>query len=220
MAEKIYNCYSAGPGLFPRTIKTSEGTRRETWDEAERRVRALNDTINEIPEFNTITPTNTDLADYPEDQQARICLHKDLWLARNCEITFADVTPFGGREPDSGTVVEAVTAALSGNLLVLWADPLTTYAEKFADADVHPDSPLDLHYNLMLEQLYYWSWETHFGFSRPVFGSLHEAVEVTADQIDEHGLKRLPLMERIDDASNAPAAIRAMRELLIRGSDE
>lgn len=207
----ILNCYSAGPGLFPRTLSNGD---RETWAKSEARVRALNSTIAKNPGFNVITPTNTDLATWPEDQQARVCLRKDLYLASHCDITFADVTPFGGREPDSGTVVEAVTCALSGRLLVLWADPLTTFAEKYADADVHPDSSLDKHYNLMLEQLFYWSWETQFGTSHPVFGSLEEAVIETGAQIRRHGLRRISLLDKVNDDTDAPDMIKMVKALL------
>lgn len=209
--SKIYHCYSAGPDLFPHTLSSGH---RESWDESEARVRALNATIAQVPEFRVITPTNTDLNGWPESEQARVCLRKDLWLAANCEITFANVTPFGGREPDAGTVVEAVTSAHSGNLLVLWADPLTTFAEKYADADVHPDSFLDLHYNLMLEQLFYWSWETHFGTSHCVFGSLEEAVSETARLIRIHGWKRIPLLDKASNAADAPDTIKCVKPLL------
>lgn len=210
--SKIYNCYSAGPGLFPRDLP--EEGRRETWDESEARVRALNATISKIPEFSVITPTNTDLATWPEERQARVCLRKDLYLASHCDITFADVTPFGGREPDAGTLVEAVTCALSGGLLVLWADPLTTFAEKYADADVHPDSFMDTHYNLMIEQLFYWSWETQFGASHPVFGSLEEATIETARLVREHGLKRIPLLDKVNDDHDAADMVKAVKTLL------
>lgn len=210
--EKIYNCYSAGPGLFPRDLP--EEGRRETWDESEARVRALNETIAKIPEFKVITPTNTDLAAWPEEKQARVCLRKDLYLASHCDITFADVTPFGGREPDAGTLVEAVTCALAGGLLVLWADPLTTFEEKYADADVHPDSFLDKHYNLMIEQLFYWCWEVHFGMSRPVFGNLKEATEETARLIREHGLKRIPLLDKVNDESDAADMVAMVKTLI------
>lgn len=210
--EKIYNCYSAGPGLFPRDLPKEK--RRETWDESEARVRALNSAIAKIPEFTVITPTNTDLAAWPEEKQARVCLRKDLYLASHCDITFADVTPFGGREPDAGTLVEAVTCALSGGLLVLWADPLTTFAEKYADADVHPDSFLDKHYNLMIEQLFYWNWEVHFGESHPVFGSLEEAAIETGARVRRHGLERIPLLDRINDESDSAEMIAMVKALL------
>jgi len=210
--EKIYNCYSAGPGLFPRDLPAED--RCETWDESEARVRALNSTIAKIPEFTVITPTNTDLDAYPKDQRARVCLRKDLYLASHCDITFADMTPFGGREPDAGTLVEAVTCALSGGLLVLWADPLTTFAEKYADADVHPDSYLDKHYNLMIEQLFYWNWEVHFGKSHPVFGSLEEAAIETGARVRRHGLKRIPLLDRINDESDSAEMIAMVKALL------
>ncbi len=207
-----YNCYSAGPGLFPRDLP-KEG-RRESWDESEARVRALNSTIARVPEFTVITPTNTDLASWPQDKQPRVCLRKDLWLAANCDITFADVTPFGGREPDAGTTVEAVTCALAGGLLVLWADPLTTFKEKYADADVHPDSFLDTHYNLMLEQLYYWSWETQFGLAHPVFGSLEEAAIETGAYIRKYGLRRVSLLDKVIADTDAPDMTKAVRALL------
>lgn len=210
--EKIYNCYSAGPGLFPRDLP--EESRRETWDESEARVRALNSTIAKIPEFTVITPTNTDLATWPEEKQARVCLRKDLYLASHCDITFADMTPFGGREPDAGTLVEAVTCALAGGLLVLWADPLTTFAEKYADADVHPDSFLDKHYNLMIEQLFYWNWEVHFGESHPVFGSLEEAAIETGARVRRHGLKHIPLLDRVNDESDSAEMIAMVKALL------
>lgn len=210
--EKIYNCYSAGPGLFPRDLP-AEG-RRETWAESEARVRALNATIAEVPEFKVITPTNTDLATWPEEKQARVCLRKDLYLASHCDITFADVTPFGGREPDAGTLVEAVACALSGGLLVLWADPLTTFKEKYADADVHPDSSLDKHYNLMIEQLFYWCWEVHFGKSHLVFGSLKEATAETARLVREHGLERIPLLDKVNDESDAADMVAMVKALL------
>ncbi len=210
--EKLYNCYSAGPGLFPRDLP--EEGRRETWSESEARVRALNETIAKIPEFKVITPTNTDLAAWPEEQQARVCLRKDLYLASHCDITFADVTPFGGREPDAGTLVEAVTCALSGGLLALWANPLTTFEEKYADADVHPDSFLDKHYNLMIEQLFYWCWEVHFGESHPVFGSLKEATEETARLIRKHGLQRIPLLDKVNDENDAADMIAMVKALL------
>ena len=209
--SKNYNCYSAGPGLFPRTLSNGH---RETWDESEARVRALNAVIADVPEFKVITPTNTDLVAWPEEKQARVCLRKDLYLAAHCDITFADVTPFGGREPDAGTLVEAVTCALSGGLLVLWADPLTTFEEKYADADVHPDSFLDKHYNLMLEQLFYWSWETQFGAAHPVFGSLKEATEETARLIRTHDLKRIPLLDKVNDDTDAPDMVAMVKALL------
>lgn len=210
--NNIYNCYSAGPGLFPRTLTDGH---RETWDESEARVRALNATIAKIPEFKVITPTNTDLVAYPEEVQARVCLRKDLYLASHCDITFADVTPFGGREPDAGTLVEAVTCALSGALLVLWADPLTTFKDKYADADVHPDSFLDKHYNLMLEQLFYWSWETQFGERHDVFASLEEAARETAHRVREHGLRRIPLLDKVNDENDAPDMVKAVKALLV-----
>lgn len=212
--SKIYDCYSAGPGLFPRDLPSED--RRETWDESEARIRALNAAIAEIPEFNVITPTNADLTAWPEEQQARACLRKDLFLASRCDITFADVTPFGGRKPDAGTIVEAVTCALSGGLLVLWANPLTTFEEKHADANVHPDSFLDKHYNLMLEQLYYWSWETQFGIAHPVFGSLKEAVAETARLVRKHGLQRVPLLDKIITDADAPDMTKTVKALLSR----
>ena len=197
--------------MFPRTLPNGH---RESWDESEARARELNSVIARIPEFTVITPTNTDLDVWPKEQQSRVCLRKDLWLAAHCDITFADITPFGGREPDAGTTVEAVTCALAGGLLVLWANPLTTFAEKYADADVHPDSFLDNHYNLMLEQLFYWSWETQFGAAHPVFGNLEAAVSETAIRIREHGLQRIPLLDRVNDDTDAPEMVAMVKSLL------
>lgn len=206
-----FKCYSAGPDLFPRTLPDGH---RETWAESERRAHTLNQIISSVPEFEVITPTNTDLNDWPENQRARVCLYKDLLLAAHSDIIFANVTPFGGREPDAGTVVEAVTGALFGGLLVLWADPLTTFAEKYADADVHPDSELDLHYNLMLEQLYYWSWEEQCYTPQPVFGSLEVAVQETARQIRDHGLFRGRLINKINSVAKLRNRRDAIRLLL------
>lgn len=193
---KIYYCYSAGPGLFPRDLPNGN---RETWEEAQARVKGLNAKIATIPEFQVITPSNDILEQWDEALQPRACLYKDLLHAAKSDIVFADVTPFGGREPDSGTIVEATTCALSGALLVLWMNPLTTLAERYADADVHPesDSKLNVHHNLMIEQLYHWSWETHFGCVYPVFGSLDAAVDATAKMIAKHGLKRRPLLDEL-----------------------
>ncbi len=206
-------CYSAGPGLFPRDLPDG---RRETWEEAQARVRELNSIITQQPMFLAITPTNAGLERYEESFQARACLYKDLLCAVQSDITFADVTPFGGREPDAGTVVEATACALSGGLLVLWADPLTTFAEKYADADVHPDSSLDEHYNLMLEQLYRWSWQAHFGFSRPVFQSLAAAVAETATHVHTYGLQRtrlLGLLDQVAPMTSEALAIEALSRL-------
>lgn len=194
MKEK-YQCYSAGPGLFPRDLPDG---RRETWEEAQIRVRKLNEAISAHVFFEVITPSNEGLAKWPEQKRSRVCMLTDLLYATQSDIVFADVTPFGGREPDSGTVVEAVACALSGGLLVLWSDPLTTFAEKYQDATVHPDSELDQHYNLMLEQLFYYSWEAHFGFSRPVFDGLDEAVSCTAEQIQTHEFERRNLLQELD----------------------
>lgn len=176
---KTYYCYSAGPGLFPRDLLDGG---RETWEEAQKRVVELNSKIAAVPEFEVITPSNDELTLWDEVLQPRACLYKDLLHAVGSDIVFAGVTPLGGREPDSGTIVEATACALSGALLVLWMDPLTTLAERYADAEVHPESgsKLNVHHNLMVEQLYRWSWEKHFGCSYPVFGSLDDAVRTTA----------------------------------------
>lgn len=186
MNDKSYKCYCAGPDLFPRVLPDGSV---ETWEQAERRARKLNEIVNNIPEFEAITPTNTDLASYDSKIQARVCLLKDLFLASHCDIVFANTTSFCGSEPDSGTVVEAVTCALSGKLLVLWADPLRTYEEKFKRTDARPYSPLDDHNNLMLEQLFYLSWELYFGERHATFGNLVTAAKETARQIRRHGLK-------------------------------
>lgn len=199
----MITCYSAGPGLFPRDLPDGK---RETWDEAQVRVRKLNEKIAVIPQFEVITPSNAGSVDWEEAVRSRVCMLTDLMYATRSDVVFADVTPFGGREPDSGTVVEAVACALSGGLLVLWADPLTTFAEKYADAEVHPDSELDEHYNLMLEQLYRWSWESHFGSSYPVFGSLDAAVRATAKQIEKHGIKRVSLLDKLSQVESSEIA--------------
>lgn len=186
----MIKCYNAGPGLFPRTLANGK---IETWEEAQVRVGKLAKIISRVPNFKVTTPSNASLEAYDADKRPRICMLTDLFYATRSDIVFADVTPFGGREPDSGTVVEAVACALSGGLLVLWSDPLTTFAEKYADANVHPDSELDEHYNLMLEQLYYWSWEAHFGFSEPVFDGLPKAVARTAEMVGAGPVKHFPL---------------------------
>lgn len=206
---RIFKCYSAGPDLFPRDLPNGNC---ETWDEAYQRACKSNRTISDIPEFEVITPTDADLDAWPKPARPRACLIKDLLCASQSDIVFANVTPFGGREPDSGTVVEATTCALSGGLLVLWADPLTTFAERYADADVHPESDLDEHYNLMLEQIYRWNWELHFDTSLPVFDSLSAAVQTTAEYIRAHGLHRKNLLSKLDQATanseNMPTAIK------------
>lgn len=193
---KAYYCYSAGPGLFPRDLPNGS---RETWEEAQTRVRRLNSQIAAVPGFEVITPSNGGLTLWDEALQARACLYKDLLHAVGLDIVFADVTPFGGREPDSGTIVEATACALSGALLVLWMDPLTTLAERYADAEVHPEfgSKLNVHHNLMIEQLYHWSWEKHFGCVYPVFGSLSTAVQATAKMVAKYGLERRSLMDEL-----------------------
>jgi len=196
---KTYQCYSAGPGLFPRTLPSGQ---RETWEEAQTRVQKLNAIISAYPCFDVITPSSAGLEDWPTAARPRVCMLTDLFYATRCDIVFADVTPFGGREPDSGTVVEAVSCALSGGLLVLWANPLTTFAERYQDAEVHPDSEMDLHYNLMLEQLFYISWEMHFGFSHPVFADLEAAVNCTGEQIQAHGLRRSNLLQALERRSS------------------
>ena len=193
--QKKYQCYSAGPGLFPRDLPNGG---REDWDEAQKRVRKLNETISNNPLFDVITPSNESLVYWLERERARVCMLTDMLYATRSDIVFADLTPFGGREPDSGTVVEAVACALSGGLLVLWSDPLTTFAKKYHDADVHPDTELDEYYNLMIEQLYQYSWEAHFGFSRPVFEGLESAVKETAAQLKDHGLARTNLLQKFD----------------------
>lgn len=191
----MLKCYSAGPGLFPRSLPDGKC---ETWEEAQIRVRKLNSVISEVPFFEVITPSNDNLVDLPVEVRARYCFLEDVLYATRSDIVFADVTPFGGREPDVGTVVEAVSCALSGGLLVLWANPLTKFGDRYADADVHPDDPvlgLNVHYNLMLEQLYQWSWETYFGRSVPVFDSLEAAVAETAAEVDpSKELYRIPLL--------------------------
>ncbi len=207
----MITCYNAGPGMFPRTLPDG---RVETWEEAQIRVGKLADIIASVPQFQAITPTNAGLDAFGADRRARVCLLKDLLYATQSDIVFADVTPFGGREPDSGTVVEAAACALSGGLLVLWSDPLTTFAQKYADADVHPDSDLDKHYNLMLEQLYYWSWETHFGFSESVFNGLSSAVARTAELVGVGPLKHFPLYERFASA-RASNLEELLQELLL-----
>ncbi len=191
---KNYLCYSAGPRLFPRDLPDG---RRESWEEAQARVRAQDTVIAKVPFFDVITPTNASLEPFEVADRPKVCMQKDLLFATKSDIVFADMTPFGGREPDSGTVVEATACALAGGLLVLWADPLTTFAEKYADADVHPDSELDLHYNLMIEQLYYWSWQRHFGMTLPVFDGLTKAVDVTQHACAIHGLTRISLLDKI-----------------------
>ena len=206
----IYRCYSAGPDLFPR--KLPDGSFEE-WKDSEARARQQNQIISSVPEFEAITPANTDLARYDDDLQARICMLKDVLLASQCDIVFANVTPFGGREPDSGTVVEAVTCALAGKLLVLWANPLTTYEERYTDADVRPYSDLDDHNNLMLEQLFYKSWEDYFGCCHPTFSSLEAAVQETIKQIREHGglhRQEITLLDQVNQVGyhgDLPAAI-------------
>ncbi len=210
MNQKRYKCYSAGPDLFPRRLPDG---RFEEWSESEARARQQNLAISSIPEFEAITPANTDLASYNESAQARICLLKDVLLASQCDIIFANLTPFGGREPDSGTIVEATTCALNGKLLVLWADPLMTYEERYADADVRPYSPLDDHNNLMIEQLFYKSWEEYFGCRHTTFDSLEAAAQETIQQIRCCGGLHRPkvtLMDRLNQIGyhgNLPAAI-------------
>ncbi len=190
-----YKCYSAGPGLFPRDLPDGK---RETWEEAQARVRAQDAIISASGIFSVITPSNAGLAQWEPQQRPRICLLTDLLYASQAPIVFADVTPMGdGAEPDSGTVVEAVTCALNGGILVLWSEPLTTFAEKYAHASIHPDSELDLHYNLMLEQLFYRSWEVHFGHHVPVFDSLKAAVAATEAQVQLHGVRRISLLDRL-----------------------
>lgn len=217
----MLKCYSAGPGLFPRTL--SDG-RCETWEEAQQRVRDLNSVIDEVPFFESITPSNNNLVDMDVKVRAPFCMLEDLLYATRSDIVFADITPFGGREPDCGTVVEATSCVLAGGLLVLWMDPLTTFGERYADADVHPNDPalgLNVHCNLMLEQLFKWSWKVHFGYSVPVFGSLREAVTKTAAEIgptetDENGrLWRMSLLDELDDVGEYDV-MKAIQMLLDR----
>lgn len=217
----MLKCYSAGPGLFPRTLPDG---RRETWEEAQQRVRDLNAAIDEVPFFESITPSNNNLVDMDVKVRAPFCMLEDLLYATRSDIVFADITPFGGREPDCGTVVEATSCVLAGGLLVLWMDPLTTFGERYADADVHPDDPalgLNTHCNLMLEQLFKWSWEAHFGRSVPVFGSLKEAVAKTAAEIGPIGvdqdawLLRAPLLDDFDRVQDHEV-LEAVRLLLDR----
>lgn len=199
----IYNCYSAGPGLFPRKLENGQF---ETWDEAQARVRRLNAAIDAVDIFEVITPSSSIESYKPTFEtweELRPCMMlQDLLFSAQSDIVFADVTPFGGREPDSGTVVEAVTCALSGGLLVLWSDPLTTFAERYADADVNPSSEFDVNYNVMLEQLYMLSWKLHFGVSYPVFDGLSAAVEETARQVRMHGLERKEILKDLQDAEH------------------
>lgn len=104
--------------------------------------------------------------------------------------------------------------ALSGGLLVLWASPLTTFAEEYHDADVHSDAELDLHYNLMLEQLYYQRWKAHFGFSVPVFDGLESAVAHTEAQIVQYGFERVTnFLSTLDGVKTMPV-IDAAKQLL------
>lgn len=209
--KEKFLCYSAGPGLFPRDL--SDG-RRESWEEAQMRVRKTNEAISRHTRFKVITPSNAGLDYWPEEKRSRACMLTDLIYATRSDIVFADVTPFGGREPDSGTVVEAVACALSGGLLVLWANPLTTFAEKYRDAEVHPDSELDLHYNLMLEQLYYQSWKMHFGFSVPVFDGLESAAACTEEQIVQYGLERVTNFLLTLDNTATTSVIEDVKKLL------
>lgn len=207
-------CYSAGPGLFPRDL--SDG-KRETWDEAQVRVRKQNEIISDNPLFEVITPSS-DIKAYGSGvswEKRRACmLLQDLLYSKRSDVVFADVTPFGGREPDSGTIVEAVNCALGGGILVLWANPLTTFAEKYADADVHPDSEFDVHYNLMLEQLYQLSWRLHFGIALPVFDSLEAAVAETAKQIEEHGVQTISIADELDRVDDKTDVVEAVKELM------
>lgn len=210
-----FTCYSAGPGLFPRD-KSDGG--RETWDEAQARVKKLNEVISRNPHFEVITPSS-DVSAYgaPETPwpKLRTCmLLQDLLFAQRADIVFADVTPFGGREPDAGTIVEAVTCALAGGVLVLWADPLTTFAEKYADANVHPDSEFDVHYNLMLEQLYRLSWQLHFGVAMPVFDGLETAVAETSRQVELHGVQSVSILDELSYADDKPEVTEAVKELM------
>lgn len=211
--DKI-KCYSAGPGLFPRDLPNGE---RETWDQAQARVRKQNEIISSNPLFEVITPSS-DIAAYGADtswEKRRVCmLLQDLLYSQRSDVVFADVTSFGGREPDAGTVVEAVTCALSGGILVLWAHPLTTFAEKYADADVHPDSEFDVHYNLMLEQLYRLSWQLHFGVALPVFDGLVAAVAETAKQIQTHGVRTVSIADKLDHVVDNPDIVAAVKELM------
>ncbi len=209
-----YMCYSAGPGLFPRDLPNGK---RETWDEAQARVQKQNEIISSNPLFEVITPSS-DIDAYGADtswEKRRVCmLLQDLLYSKRSDIVFADVTPFGGREPDAGTVVEAVNCALSGGVLVLWANPLTTFAEKYADADVHPDSEFDVHYNLMLEQLYQLNWRLHFGVTSSVFSSLEEAVAETAKQVTAHGVQTISIADELDYADDKPNIVEAVKDLM------
>lgn len=207
-------CYSAGPGLFSRKLPNGEF---ETWDEAQARVRKQNEIISNNPLFEVITPSS-DIDAYGANiswEKRRICmLLQDLLYSKRSDVVFADVTPFGGREPDSGTVVEAVNCALSGGILVLWAEPLTTFVEKYADADVHPYSELDEHYNLMLEQLYRLSWQLHFGVAMPVFNGLEAAVAETAKQIEGHGVQTVSISDELEYADDKPDIVEAVKDLM------
>lgn len=212
--EKKVTCYSAGPDLFPRDLPNGE---RETWDEAQIRVRKQNEIISNNPLFEVITPSS-DIGAYGANtswEKRRVCmLLQDLLYSKRSDVVFANVTPFGGREPDSGTLVEAVNCALSGGILVLWASPLTTFAEKYADADVHPDSEFDEHYNLMLEQLYRLSWQLHFGVALPVFDGLEAAVAETAKQIEQHGVQRISIADELDYADDQSDIVAAVKDLM------
>lgn len=196
MSTKI-KCYSAGPGLFPRVLPNGEC---ETWADAQIRVRAQDQTIAASGYFEVITPSNAGLAAWDHPFRPRACMLTDLLYATHAPVVFADVTPMGGGpEPDSGTVTEAVACALSGGILTLWSNPLTTFTQKYADNPyVRPHSELDTHYNLMLEQLFYWSWDSHFEHHVTVFDSLETAVAATEQQIKIHGAEPVSLLDRLD----------------------
>ncbi len=85
----------------------------------------------ELKGFEVLTPLDTDIA-MPSAFQIAI---SNTELIRQCDIVLADVQPFRGTEPDSGTVFEIGYAKALGKAVVTYNNPINSYQERLEEWD-------------------------------------------------------------------------------------
>lgn len=89
----------------------------------------------------SITPSSPEMGNH-------IC-HANLGLINQCDIVIANLNPFRGKEPDSGTVFECGYAYAKGKSVIGYLQHLSTYLENFDSAECNFDrstqQSIDMH---------------------------------------------------------------------------
>lgn len=166
-AEK--RVYFAGPWVFHRDADTHADLIR---------IQAVTYGLE------AILPTDAEPgASYP-DTAADVAIHC-LAQIRRANVIIADVSPFRGPEPDSGTIFEIGYAAALGHQVILFSTDQRSIRQRLVDADLlapnseedstrHRLEPFGLSVNAMLAPY-------------PLFASLSDAMASCASAHRHHG---------------------------------